>query len=520
MDTMPSSSLVLHEYNFGGGADVTVCTTVLAAGYDSGALCVICLTPISLQRSADMTRPSLRARPCRSHRDLGPWQGRTVAGALVALLVYLAALTPVTGVSATRNAVGADGATRVLAPDPFLPFTGTAVVTWHATDVLQAPPDVAQAIGWHREIVRFAVRDMTHYRVDVQMTAPALEAGTRTIAVNGTRIVVYDTRTGTAATPSPQDAYVDYFLRAGLPLVMSGNDQRNHLTYGLPAQLPNPREPLTRYLRSLRGDPMHTGVPHTATVSGHGTLLGNHVEVVDYGPVIIDVHGCAQPNSAACKQSMTGSGDARIWLDQRHTFILKYRLLDMPDAIRTPALPRDTLFRVTHITYGRGPAASDLQFQPPVPVVQSDGTLMSGIGGGHDPNPPPPPKPFFRAPPPRVSSLAACFLTQLNDEGVPPGTAGLSYLFAHDPTGTCNQLKAGTPYVLVQEHIQVQGLPAALRNGQPHAAGRCQVWTGSAAHGQGWAAFAQGPVSARVTTNTLSENDLLQYIATRLCSST
>jgi hypothetical protein len=42
--------------------------------------------------------------------------------------------------------------------------------------------------------VHFAVRDRSHFRIDIQITGPALDSGRLSMAANGTTITSYDGR--------------------------------------------------------------------------------------------------------------------------------------------------------------------------------------------------------------------------------------------------------------------------------------------------------------------------------------
>jgi len=73
-------------------------------------------------------------------------------------------------------------------------------------------------------------------------------------------------------------------------------------------------------------------------------------------------------------------------------------------------------------------------------------------------------------------------------------------------------------YLYGQERLQVHGLPAALRSGQPGTAGSCSVWTERYSGGQRWIALSRGRVSILIVSNALSRKGLIAYMARAVCA--
>ena len=94
------------------------------------------------------------------------------------------------------------------------------------------------------------------------------------------------------------------------------------------------------------------------------------------------------------------------------------------------------------------------------------------------------------------------------------GESVTTYLPGHHPIG----LYAAGSYVYIQERTQVHGLPAALRAGVAHIIGACRMWTGTYSDGERWVAFAKGPTSVLVSTNALSQKNLVRYAYEDICA--
>ena len=75
-------------------------------------------------------------------------------------------------------------------------YTGTADVSDLSLPRFDLPTTSLADTGAFSATVRFAVRDRSHFRIDIQITSPALDTGTLSVAANGTTITtMMDART-------------------------------------------------------------------------------------------------------------------------------------------------------------------------------------------------------------------------------------------------------------------------------------------------------------------------------------
>jgi hypothetical protein len=138
-----------------------------------------------------------------------------------------------------------------------------------------------------------------------------------------------------------------------------------------------------------------------------------------------------------------------------------------------------------------------------------------------------PPAPFQSIPSPKsvvpALSVRQAYLTFSHNP--PIKVSEVDALFTHGAHGSARlgrtkftfHYPAGK-YLLVQQRIQVGGLPAALQSGTPQTVGSCRAWTGTYPDGQNWLTFAKGNVSVLLSTNAMSPAQLATYAQLRLCA--
>jgi hypothetical protein len=397
-----------------------------------------------------------------------------------------------------------------------LSYTGTAEINSNQLVWTTAPPDSPFGRGSDegyppaatsylntRQIeIRFAVRDQSHYRVEIQTVQPALEAGTRTVIVNGDQMWVYDSRTNTAATypvpsidpastaPDPSGVLNDQLLQ--------GNDLRGVLGGSVPV-LPDPSSTVDAYVAALQKAPAPKGVTRSAAIVGHDTFLGHPVDVIGYGPYY------------------DGLGSTRLWVDAEHPFVLKSEEQYGQAPAGSGDMPNDVLYRVTSINFGTGPSDSDLQPSFPVTPVVLDRapSLSSGWASSGST----PPAPFLAVSAPDASVFqTVCEPTSFRQEGPSfYGTQSVQQLFLSQHSECGAPVGAG-PYVMVRQHIQVAGMPSALQVGSPSTINGCRIWSGTYSDSQTWANLSVGQVAIQVTSNALSADQLTQYAANAVCT--
>lgn len=397
-----------------------------------------------------------------------------------------------------------------------LPYSGTAEIVSNQLARTTAPPgsDLTRTgYGWEyppaaasylntRQVeMHFAVRDASHYRFDIQTVQPALEAGTRTVIVQGDLMWMYDTRTDVAtrfpvppfnpgATQPDPSALLSYVL-------LSGDDLRG-LGPSSPVQVaPDPSSTVDAYLAALNANPLPATTAR-ASVSSHDTLLGHPVDVIDYGPY-------------------SGTqGYTRLWVDSAHPFLLKYEEQYGQAPVGSGDMPHDLLYRVTSLSYGTGPSDTDLSPSFPVPVRTFDQVPGRAIGmstGGGSP-----PAPFLAIQAPDASVFqTACDPWDWRQEGPADGTQAITQVFLADHA-QCSGTGGGGPYVMVRQRVQAPGLPASLQLGSPVTINGCPIWSGTYPDGQTWAALGVGQVAIQLSSNALSALQLAQYAGTSICT--
>jgi hypothetical protein len=375
----------------------------------------------------------------------------------------------------------------------------------------EIPAAAAIYYDQHTVMARWAVRDDRHFRVDLTIVQPALLAETITYIRNGSRLLVYDHRTETASEsrlrqggPFP----IDRWLLSGL---------KNALPLGAGAPDPDPLQSIQRYLRSLQQSGADRQPPEYARLVGHGRVLGRQADIVEFGPLQREdyITGCSFTHPGPCTHHPSGHGTGRVWVDHYYPLILRYQEIGTTN---DPDVATNFQTVTTSLQYGRGPSSRALRYRPPVRVVRTGWPvlLVSGAWSASFGPSVAPPKGFLTPLPPTRfhSSLTTAAVTDLFSDGPTAETTGYHRVYS---TGTMENGRVTGPYLFIQEHLQVHGLPAPLRQGAPAREGRCQVYGGRYADGQQWAAFQRGRVSVLISTNALSEEDLMRYVGQDYC---
>jgi hypothetical protein len=367
-------------------------------------------------------------------------------------------------------------------PTAIVPFTGTAVRTWTLQDQ-QVPKAAAAEFTKYEQTETFAVRDATHWRVEVHVTTPVLSSADQTIVSNGQQVIEYSTLSN--------HAYRFPNGTAGSILLLSGLLQLGAPLGDSPAD----------YVNLLEQNPR-------VTVRSLGTdqVAGQQADVVQTSPVVWSSTGSCS-SAQQCAQKAKGYGSAKVWLDHQYGVVLRYETHGLSKLQGWPQ--RGLRYVVTSIAFGQGPSDADLAHIPPVAIKNLPGN--SGGGGGGGPDAP------FTAPPGLIVLPAP----------VVGGTAMTQQSFAYssgvpsDVTNTAEvsfQGNASQGFVYVMERMRALGLPSALTTGSPQAAGSCQARTGTFADGNRWLAMVRGHIAVLVVANKLSAADLVQYAASGICT--
>jgi hypothetical protein len=259
-----------------------------------------------------------------------------------------------------------------------------------------------------------------------------------------------------------------------------------------------------------------------ARLLGERTIDGRATYLVKAWPATrISSGGCS--NAQECLRKSHGYGYTLLWLDKDHMTTLRYEL-------RGPrAQVQRLVYRVTSITYGAGPTQAELAFQPPVPVQHpgngdefstGSGGTFGGISGKWIPS-----GGFLPADAPRNAQGHP--LLQANsgteDSAITRKPVGVDVLFAaHVSSIVTRRALRGGPtasgtYVYLEEHLRLNGIAPFFTAGIPHRSGGCSVWTGSYNNGFRWLGMQRGRVGIMLTSNSLSQGQLVTYARTQFC---
>lgn len=389
------------------------------------------------------------------------------------------------------------------------PYSGTAEISYTALDQYVLPNGAISRLGLHKIVTNWVVRDQHHFRIDVHTLSPAIDSGTLTAVLDGATLTTYDTRTQTAGVAQDPDPGLLAYLQTGA-------------TYGTPATTPN--ESIRHYVDSLKTTRVSGNIHPYARLAGQALVLGRRVNVVDFGPIAISCFS-TRPNQPGCAEEHA-SGSARVWIDTHDGLIVKYQEFGLSDA-RSGST--DFTYEVTSLRVGKQPSSGALNYTPPVPAVPTIPLKLIWDIEQTDRSGSVPPG-FLPAPPPRSYPGAPTVLEGVESRPTGPlnQTTAVNILFGqgqHERDGVPSGSPSGQPappylsggYLYIQERVQASGLPAVLRMGAPVAAGDCRVRTGRYSDGQHWLAFARGKISVSMTTNAMSDRDLIDYVAREVC---
>lgn len=195
----------------------------------------------------------------------------------------------------------------------------------------------------------YAVRDATHWRVELHTVRPALEAGTMTMAANGRSVVTYWSISRLAvSTPEIPGVITPGF---GAAFSMAGT------------------------IGTLVAAMNHPQSGHHARLVGERTILGRAAYLVRVWPAGRSSTGpCTGVKN--CLRKSHAYGYDLLWIDKEHLTALRYEQRGSLSHVQR------LLYRVTSITYGKGPTPAQLAYRPPVPVKQAgNGPSFSDSGG-------------------------------------------------------------------------------------------------------------------------------------------
>lgn len=463
------------------------------------------------------------------HRAAGDHRVRRwMVGALGGTAAVLVMLAVVLVVGSPRAAIPARASVLttlrqlVAHPRPPLPYSGTSVVSYDEAVYGADMPVGSRTYSFpHRLLVRWSIRTARQYRIDLTTQLPTIQAGTVTYIRNGGRLLVYDHRT--------EQAVVEDLTAEEHETMIQGTVSQSPATLRLATLLNggpwtgpyvDPTQSIRQFLTSLGSSPGEPPLHPPAFVHrvGQTRLLGQPVDIVDTGPLERSdfITGCSFQRPGHCVHHPMGRGVERLWIATQRPVVLEYAERGTgPADLRTGLLVSRRQMRVTALRFGAGPTARDLHLRPPGPLNHAgrggNGGFATTVGS---PLPARLPWPFFLPAPTTRGGPNTPTAYYLYD-----GPTGR--LAEYDQVWSSELLEADNrqvgPYLVVQEYVQVYGLPAELKRGAARRAGGCAVYTGTYANGQRWIALQHGKVAVVASTNSLSSDELVQYAGQTLC---
>jgi hypothetical protein len=410
--------------------------------------------------------------------------GGVSPGVVLTFIVSLLAVSPLG--SGAADAAGLQA----------LSYSGTAEWTASGPADQLVPVRANGDLGALHMTSTWAIADRTHFRIETRTSSPPLETQTSVYAADGGTAAIWyrDIDAVALAMPlSPVGTPASEFLTGGALPFTSGSigqyvDQYNHLGSGVHARLLAPQSYLGRTVDVVEVHPVSTGTTSSCSTNARG--------------------------KQHCTEVTHGYGRERIWVDHEYPVILK---------VQVTGIPRQQggnhTYQVTSITFGQQPTPSQLAFTSPVPVTDpgnssasnaSSGTTLGGTTG-------------WQAPPGFVSAGAPTgphghpYTSGGSSETGQPGgqgIAGVSVIFGRGRTHT-HGITAN--FVLIQERKRENGPPPLFASGTGRTAGTCRTVTGTFPDGLHWLGFVRQDIYVLVSSDSLAEGNLAQYVATAMC---
>jgi hypothetical protein len=348
----------------------------------------------------------------------------------------------------------------------------------------------------------WAIADSTHFRIEAKTSSPPLETQTWIYAAeDGKSEIWYSDIAATAIRmplPTKGSSAAGPFLTGGALPPVAGSIQKYVDQYNHPKSRVHAR------------------------LVGQQTYLGRTADVVEVRPVwnttstscSTDAHG-----KQHCKSVTHGYGRQQIWVEHEHPVILKVQVTGL-----TRQQGGNYTYRVTSISFGQQPTAVQLAFTSPVPVTnppdssQNTGSTGNGpsgtsIGGNTG----------WQAPDgflsvgapigPKGKRYISTGSSQMGEPGG-QGTAGASVIFGR---ASAHRHATKANFVLVQERRRENGPPSLFAGAPAQPAGTCQAVTGTFPDGIHWVGFTRNDIYVMVSSDRLTEGNLVRYAATAIC---
>lgn len=222
----------------------------------------------------------------------------------------------------------------------------------------------------------------------------------------------------------------------------------------------------------------------TAEITGEETILGREVYVIEVRPVYTGRSSDDDEESSG-EQSW---GVMRLWIDKENLFMLR---------METPAGADkgDVKLEYTAIEFNGAVPDSDFEFEPPPGATRAerddDSTTSNGtsMGGGNFP-------PGFLNPSYRPGGYDSV------GQGSSQSSSG-QRLEAH------SAFRRGDEYLVIRERVRRDGMPEALKQGEPLDVNGSSAWL-SEASGIRSLSWKQGDLVIQITADALPSDELLR----------
>jgi hypothetical protein len=455
-------------------------------------------------------RPRLRAqlesaaaprRPRLAHlRSLWTVAASAVVAVVVALGLLLLPLGSHTDTPLNPKTVLARAVSAGINPTP---YRGSAEMSFVQESGVagEAPATALRDASRHYITSTWAVRDLTHWRVDVQVLAPVLQSEHQVAVADGKSVTWYRAIDHRAV----RYPLIQPYLSGSLLSEFQGGR-------GIPLA-----QTLAQYLQELNNPSTHTH----ARVVGTQTILGRPTDILDVWPVVrgsTSTGPCSNAQQCAKNSKQIGYGRARIWIDRAHGLVLRYQEYGMPTG---GDFSRNVVYKVTSLAYGSGPTKTELAYHSPAPPVTAgtNATTNQGFGGMGERPRWQVPTGFFPVGTPSDAQGRRYIVggTGQYGDGLLP-VSSINAVYLSTPSQVDFNHPSKGPYVYVQEQYRSNGLPTFFAGGTSHAAGRCTAYTGTYPDGIHWLALARGKISLLAVANRLGEASLVKWAAARICA--
>ena len=298
-------------------------------------------------------------------------------------------------------------------------------------------PAASSASEEHHSVVRWAFKDFTHSRFEIESVDPALYSRTLTGAISGDTMLIYDSLAHTYSKTPYQPPPGGWAMSPSFSLLFG------------PMPFDNPGA-FMESLRQTRGK-----TAKQVTVVGRDTILGRDTTIIELSPAVTG------GGSDGVERS---SGNVRFWLDEERMFVMRTSS-DGGDSGQSYTL------EVTELAYAIPANRVDAGFVPPAGSKEvPSGLTGSGSSSASTPTGGRGSTLGLGGPGPAVMQgkpgfLAASQLPEgfaISGESSQSNSANELVSIRTDFTGRAPSVQ-GTTFLRIEQRTRADGLPAGLQ---------------------------------------------------------